>query len=162
MRLYFRLADESLDTPLPSRATEFSAGYDLFAPESVVIPPGQQLVVPLNVKWQPDWWTHTILAQSRRGGGPGGITNIGVGGFFAKIFDKSGPAVKQRFNTRAGVIDMDYPDPWGLVCVNEGHTDVVFVRHKAIAQFVLIPFLIADDLVNRDGTRTGGFGSTGQ
>ncbi len=129
---------------LPSRATTLSAGYDLFAPTDVCIWPGCQELIKLGISWKPDVWEGPAI----------------FGGFFAKIWDKSGHAVKSRFNTRAGVIDMDYPKEWGVVCVNEGPTVFRLEASKSLAQFVLLPFLLADDLSTSSVVRAGGFGST--
>jgi dUTP pyrophosphatase len=142
---------------MPTRATEYSAGYDLYTPNWVQIRPGEQALVPLWVKWAPEIWS-LAYRDSKNPDNPVGVV---VGGFFAKIFDKSGLALKSRFNTRAGVIDMDYPDPWNLICVNEGDRNVEFDVGSKIAQFVLLPFLVADDLDTLEKKRDGGFGSTG-
>jgi dUTP pyrophosphatase len=139
------------DVPLPKRGTEWAAGYDLFTPVPISLSPGEQTFVPLGIVWQPDKCSFTYGSWL-------------YGGFFAKIFDRSGLAFKCRFSTLAGVIDQDYFKPWGLICRNEdpNRTFVASVGDK-VAQFVLLPFLVAEDL--EDGpieTRSGGFGSTGR
>jgi dUTP pyrophosphatase len=138
--------------PLPKRGTDLAAGYDLYTPVKVSIRPAEQMLVPLGVTWDPPQWKLDFQVSE---------TTISFGGFLAKIWDRSGLAVKKRFNTRAGVIDQDYKDPWGLVCVNESQEVVTFGVGDRIAQFVLLPFLVAEDLEDAAETRSGGFGSTG-
>jgi dUTP pyrophosphatase len=77
------------------------------------------------------------------------------------VFDRSGLALKKRFSTLAGVIDQDYKDDWGLVCRNDGKAQITFEKGDKVAQFVLLPFLVAEDLEDAAETRSGGFGSTG-
>ena len=162
MRLNFSTIRCEPSLILPQRATEQSAGYDIFAPDNVWIEPGAQQLVKLNIVWSPTFippvWTFensVSVVQTF------GVNNCG--GFFAKVFDKSGLAVKKRFNTRAGVIDSDYPDEWGLVCVNEGDSVFELPAGKAICQFVLLPYLVAEDCLNPETVkRVGGFGSTGK
>lgn len=151
MLLNMRRINGPMNTPLPKRSTELAAGYDLFTPNQVVIRSGCQLLVPLGIVWDPPKIEPQWLGS-----------NYLVGGFFAKIFDRSGLALKKRFSTLAGVIDQDYLNEWGLVCRNEGEYDFYAEPGDKIAQFVLLPFLLAEDLENGyTETRSGGFGSTG-
>ena len=134
---------------LPKRSTEFAAGYDIYAPTNGVIPSMGQGLIKLGFMWAPTWVQHRSFPD--------------LGGFFAKIFDRSGLAVKKRLNTLAGVIDTDYRDEWGLVITNNGQDPFNFSQGERLAQFVLLPFLDAEDL-EQGGQRierTGGFGSTG-
>lgn len=141
LNLNFRTCGGSLATKIPTRATARSAGYDLYSPIAFKVLPGAQCLIKLDIIWAPE------SDQP----------------FFAKIFDKSGLANKYRFNTRAGVIDADYPDEWGLICVNESENMLSFQEGDKLAQFVLLPYLIADDLPYSEVIqRDGGFGSTGR
>lgn len=139
----------------------FSAGYDLFSPIPFSVEPGQQVLVNLGIVWNPDPWTLTIASNPLSLGLPGPMVHFG--GFFAKVFDRSGLALKYRFSTLAGVIDQDYTKDWGLVCENNGGKVLSFEEGDKVAQFVLLPFLLAEDLEEGGQVvRDGGFGSTGQ
>lgn len=144
---------------LPKRSTILSAGYDLFTPVDFSVNPGEQVFVPLGITWNPEPWRLDFPTNH----GPSGLEGplVQLGGLFAKIFDRSGLALKKRFSTLAGVIDQDYLNPWGLVCKNEGELLISFVKGDKVAQFVLLPFLVAEDLENDQNIRSGGFGSTG-
>lgn len=147
--------------PLPQRSTILSAGYDLFTPVTFDVGIGEQVFVPLGITWRAEPWRLDFPTNH----GPSGLTGpvVQLGGLFAKIFDRSGLALKKRFSTLAGVIDQDYLLPWGLVCRNDGSDPIAFKVGDKVAQFVLLPFLVAEDLEGgtSDTTRGGGFGSTG-
>jgi dUTP pyrophosphatase len=137
---------------LPKRSTRQSAGYDLYSPVSGAVFSGQQGLIKLGFCWNPEYnWNL-------------GYLDIGLFGFFAKILDRSGLAVKKRFTTRAGVIDSDYRDEWGLVVVNESDVPFNYSVGDRLAQFVLLPYLVAQDLESgtNETFRSGGFGSTGK
>lgn len=161
MRLNMRRSDSLKGTiPLPRRSTVLSAGYDLFTPVGKTIEPGEQVLINLGIVWDPEPWRLDFPTNH----GPCGVAGplVQLGGLFAKVFDRSGLALKKRFSTLAGVIDQDYRDDWGLVCRNDGKAQITFEKGDKVAQFVLLPFLVAEDLEGDDGTtRVGGFGSTG-
>jgi dUTP pyrophosphatase len=150
MRLNMRRSD-GLIIPLPRRSTVLSAGYDLFTPVGKTIEPGEQVLINLGIVWDPEPWRLDFPTN----------TLVQLGGLFAKVFDRSGLALKKRFSTLAGVIDQDYRDDWGLVCRNDGKAQITFEKGDKVAQFVLLPFLVAEDLEDAAETRSGGFGSTG-
>ncbi len=148
IRFNFEKIDPALEHSLPTRATEHSAGYDIFSPTDVDIAPMSGKTIPLNISWDP-----TLLIQMN---------------LFAKVYDKSGLANRFLFTTLAGVIDLDYCrskvyDPkeveWKLICYNLGNHEFNLVAGKAICQFVVCPFIVeqGDKTVAQ---RIGGLGST--
>lgn len=140
-----------------------SAGYDLFTPVDFTVNPGEQVLVNLGIVWDPEPWRLDFPTNKRPCSTDGPLVQLG--GLFAKVFDRSGLALKKRFSTLAGVIDQDYDKDWGLVCRNDGKEVLNFVAGDKVAQFVLLPFLVAEDLESEADiqvTRVGGFGSTGQ
>lgn len=128
--------------PLPKRATSKSAGYDFFAPTTLVIEPSQTVTVATGIRaLMPDDWCLMIYPRS-------GL------GFKYKL----------RLNNTVGIIDADYSDS-----DNEGH---IFVRMTnesaqpltiqqgtAFAQGIFTKYLLTED---DDATeqRNGGLGST--
>lgn len=134
----------------PCRSTIFSAGYDLFLPVKMGFAPNTMTEVDLGIRWKPE---RMSLAFRSLGG-------WGVGGVFAKVWERSGHARKYYFKGHAGIIDQDYLDPWILLVYNHRPGWTYIEEGKAIAQFVLLPFLVCDDEIPPTEVRSGGFGST--
>jgi dUTP pyrophosphatase len=130
----------------PSRGTSVSAGIDFYVPEdfeTVVLKPGQSVLIPSGIK-----------AQVPRG--------------YALIaFNKSGVATKQGLQVGACVVDEDYEGEIHLHMVNISDKDQTVATGQKLVQFVLIPVCYFDveeveELANRNTERgSGGFGSTG-
>lgn len=130
---------------LPKRATMYSAGYDIFAPYNIEIPPKGTIKVPTGIR--------IILDEDK---------------FFA-IYPRSGLGFKykmQLYNS-VGIIDSDYANS-----DNEGHIwckfyndspdgkTITIKQGEAMCQGVIQQFFkTVDD--DTDGIRNGGFGSTG-
>ncbi|MBF0787426.1 MULTISPECIES: dUTP diphosphatase [unclassified Streptococcus] len=139
--LVSHFTDESL---LPKRETAHAAGYDLKVAERIVLAPGEIQLVPTGVK---------AYMQT---------------GEVLYLYDRSSNPRKKGLVliNSVGVIDGDY---YGNPA-NEGHifaqmqniTDktVVLEVGERIVQAVFASFLLVDG-DEATGTRTGGFGSTG-
>lgn len=132
---------------MPKRATEGSAGYDLYCLQDTFIPYGRS-IIKTGVHIQlPMGYEATIQPRS---------------GFSAKGFeDREG--VRNNCDVLLGEIDPDYRDAIGVIVKNEGAPFHV-AKGTRIAQMVIrkveTPTLeIADTLDETE--RKGGFGSTG-
>lgn len=135
----------SADARLPSRESEYAAGYDLFAclPSPVDIMPGETKKIGT------------------------GLSIAVPHGWFGAIFARSGLAAKQGLRPAncVGVCDSDYRGEY-IIALHNDSAEIRTVKNgDRIAQLVLIPFLEADfiereelDLTQRGA---GGFGSTG-
>jgi dUTP pyrophosphatase len=155
------------DTQLPRRATEGSAGYDLFAYLR-----GRHVRCSDGVsQWQLD-------AQPGDGASwlelpPGAMALVPLGfkarlprGHEAQIRPRSGTTFKRglQIPNAPGTIDSDFPDEW-MVLVRNPHAHPIRIDHgERIAQMVVqryevLPFARGD--VNISTDRAGGFGSTG-
>ena len=155
------------DAALPRRATEGSAGFDLFAyvrGQSIACSDGAQL-------WQ--------LSASDDGGTssvelPPGVTAlIPLGfkaqlppGYEAQIRPRSGTTFKKglQIPNSPGTVDSDFPDEWRVLVRNATSRPVRIDHGERIAQMVLhryevLPF--EEGAVGVTTTRSGGFGSTG-
>ena len=129
---------------LPKRATMHSAGYDIFAPYDIKIPPNGTLKVPTYIRVQ--------LDEDK----------------FLAIYPRSGLGFKYKmqFYNSVGIIDSDY-----AYSDNEGHIwckfyndspdgkTIVIKQGEAMCQGIIQQFYKTDD-DNADGARNGGFGST--
>lgn len=157
------------DARAPERATEGSAGYDLFthlthrtvncADSSGTselptfrdreknlsyfeLPPGATAMIPLGFKARlPD-------------------------GCEAQIRPRSGTTFKKGLliPNSPGTIDADYPDEWMVLVRNPGSKAVRIEHGERIAQMVLSRYEVLPmemGKVGKSTTRSGGFGSTG-
>ena len=140
-------AYEGKGITLPLRGTGSSAGYDLSAAESVVIAPGEMVMVPTGVKayMEPD----EVLY----------------------IHIRSSLAVKRQLvlMNSVGVVDADYynnPDNEGHIFIalwNRGREPVEIAAGERLAQGVFMKYLTVDeDEAGAGKDRQGGFGSTGK
>jgi dUTP pyrophosphatase len=127
---------------LPRRATDGSAGYDLFSSDAVTMWPGDLVCVPtgIAIKVPP--------------------------GTYGRIAPRSGITVKHNVHVGAGVIDADYTGEIRVVLCNNGKNAVSFGAFDRIAQLVLEKNEIAEVIEVQELGETergaGGFGSTGK
>lgn len=130
---------------LPRRSTAQSAGYDFISPEQVALEPGQHHLIWTDVKAKmPD-------------------------GVVLKIYPRSSLGAKHGVILRntVGIIDKDYyGNPTndgniGICLINTGSETFLINPGDKIAQGIFESFIsISGD--DAEGSRSGGFGSTGQ
>ena len=127
------------DQAIPfTRGTDGAAGFDLYAPRAVCIPPQHQEVIltDLAVQLPP----------------------------YGKIQDRSGNTVKHRLRVEAGLIDQDFSGNVGVVVKNEGSSQYRIQPEDTIAQMTVDLCLQPEVLVVQDLTTTArgskGWGST--
>ena len=133
-----------IEISLPKRATQKSAGYDIYMPIEVTLKPGETCKVPTGIR--------VSMKED----------------YVFMIYPRSGLGFKYRLqlNNTVGVIDADYydSDNEGHIFVkvtndsNEGKT-VVLEKGKAFSQGIFMQYGITvdDDVQN---VRNGGLGST--
>ena len=137
--------EQAKDLPLPRRATERSAGYDLAAAvdDVVEVEPGDRVLVPT------------------------GIAVALPDGFEAQIRPRSGLALRSGLTlvNTPGTIDADYRGEIRLIVINHGHEPVTIRRGDRLAQMVIhrLPAVELDEVeLLPDSERgEGGFGHTG-
>lgn len=130
---------------LPARKTAHSAGYDIEAAESVSVEPGALALVATGLK---------AYMQTDE---------------YLGIHIRSSMGIKQRLllANSQGVIDSDYynnSDNEGHIIIalrNMGDRTVTINKGDRIAQGIFYRYLTADEDF-AEGTRSGGFGSTGR
>lgn len=127
---------------LPTRGSEYAAGYDLYSCESVTIGPYETIKV------------HTGLAFEL------------PEGTFGAIFARSGLATKQGLRPAncVGVCDSDYRGEY-IVALHNDSDDIRKIEcGDRIAQLILMPYFemtfVEGDLSDTERGE-GGFGSTG-
>ena len=155
------------DAQRPHRATEGSAGYDLFAylnERTVECSDGVR-------RWS--------MPAEETGGGyrvvlsPGVMALIPLGfkarlpnGFEAQIRPRSGAAFKKGLGipNAPGTVDADFPDEWRVIVRNSTDHPLEIAHGERIAQMVLHRYEVLPFVSGRVGVsteRVGGFGSTG-
>lgn len=138
-----RLSEEAT---IPTRGSEYSAGYDLYA----------NIEKPVSIK-------------------PHETVKIGTGwaieipdGYFGAIFARSGLATKEGLRPAncTGVCDSDYRGEYIVAIHNDSDVVREITPHERIAQLVVIPYLYVDfketDELSDTSRGRGGFGSTGK
>lgn len=131
---------------IPTRGSEYSAGYDLYA----------NIEKPVSIK-------------------PHETVKIGTGwaieipdGYFGAIFARSGLATKEGLRPAncTGVCDSDYRGEYIVAIHNDSDVVREITPHERIAQLVVIPYLYVDfketDELSDTSRGEGGFGSTGK
>ena len=127
---------------LPSRGSKQAAGLDLYSPQAYTLPPGQRVLIPLDISIE---------------------LPIGT---FAHLLPRSGLALKHGIHVGAGVVDSDYRGNVSVLLMNLG--DEVFHIHAGdrIAQMAVLPCLLMEvHEVSQTGDSergANGFGSTGK
>lgn len=131
---------------IPFRATEGSAGCDLFAniENDIIIKPNERTLIPTGIAI--------------------GLDDANYGAF---IFPRSSVSYKSGVSLAncVGVIDSDYRGEIKVPLIN--HSDTNFVVHNGdrIAQLLILPVVVPVFEVSEELDKTkrgeGGFGSTG-
>lgn len=154
------------DAQLPRRATDGSAGYDLFAyirGRAIRCSDGARI-------WE--------APADDAGGGvfalapdvsalvPLGFKARLPDGFEAQIRPRSGTTFKKglQIPNAPGTIDADFPDEWMVLVRNPTPRPIRLEHGERIAQMVLHRFEVLpfeEGTVGRSTDRAGGFGSTG-
>eukprot|EP00188_Purpureofilum_apyrenoidigerum_P004215 Plantae.Rhodophyta-Purpureofilum_apyrenoidigerum.ctg46445.p1 GENE.Plantae.Rhodophyta-Purpureofilum_apyrenoidigerum.ctg46445~~Plantae.Rhodophyta-Purpureofilum_apyrenoidigerum.ctg46445.p1 ORF type:complete len:183 (+),score=24.70 Plantae.Rhodophyta-Purpureofilum_apyrenoidigerum.ctg46445:31-549(+) len=133
-----RLSESAL---LPRRATEESAGYDLFSAEDAEVQPGHRKLVAT------------------------GIALCIPAGCYGRVAPRSGLAVRHGIHVGAGVIDADYRGSVGILLFNFGQKVFCVRTGDRIAQLIIekiaLPEVIETDDLESSVRGDGGFGSTG-
>lgn len=133
------------DLPLPTYATEHSAGVDLIAATDadVVLKPLQRTLIPT------------------------GIAIALPDGYEAQIRPRSGLALKHGISlvNTPGTIDADYRGEIKVILINLGQENFTVTRGMRIAQMVVAPVsrvaFQQTESLDETARSSGGFGSTG-
>lgn len=133
-------ADEG--ATLPTRAYDGDAGLDLYASDTVVIPPGHFVDVPV------------------------GIAIAVPEGYFGRIVSRSSTFRKRRLDVREGIIDAGYRGPLYAGVHNMSGSEVTIEPGERVAQLLIHEVPKVDIVVvpqlppSQRGER--GFGSSGK
>ena len=129
------------NSKVPTRRTEFAAGYHLYSAEEITLKAKTRQAVSTEI---------AILVPS---------------GTYSRIGPRSGLELKHSIDIGAGVVDKDYRGPIKVILINHGKYDFVVKVGDRIAQPILECIVTPDtEIVNSlpESTRGDkGFGSTG-
>ncbi|KAE8708616.1 Deoxyuridine 5'-triphosphate nucleotidohydrolase [Hibiscus syriacus] len=133
-----RLSEKAV---LPSRGSALAAGYDLSSATDTKVPARGKTLIPTDL---------SILVPE---------------GTYGRVAPRSGLAWKHSIDVGAGVIDVDYRGPLGVILFNYSDVGFEVKVGDRIAQLIIEKIFTPDILEVEDldaTTRgTGGFGSTG-
>ena len=131
---------------LPTRGSEYAAGYDLYA------------AIENNI---------TVPAHSTEKIGTGLSFEL-PDETFSAIFARSGLATKQGLRPAncVGVCDSDYRGEYIVAIHNDTDEDKIIEPGERIAQMILMPYIpmtfVETDELSESGRGQDGFGSTGK
>lgn len=125
---------------MPRRAREGDAAYDIYAPHRLV----------LNNRWQ----TVDLGFRFEEGDIPPG--------WAALVITRSSTGAKDGLHIRnvPGLIDSGYRQNIKATLSMDGQ-EKVYEKDDRILQFIIIPVGVIPNEIPPEGTRTGGYGSTG-
>lgn len=131
------------DSIIPTRGSEYAAGYDLYAHEGATIKPHETAKIGTGVAIQPPKDT------------------------FGAVFARSGLATKQGLRPAncVGVCDYDYTGEYIVALHNDSNEERIIEAGERIGQVVFIPYINVSFIEVNELEETkrgdGGFGSTG-
>lgn len=131
---------------IPTRGSEFAAGYDLYAciDENITVKSGETVKIPTGIAVEiPEGYAGLVYARSG-------------------LATKKGLALANK----VGVVDADYRGEILVFLHNHSDKDAVIEVSERIAQLVVTPFLSVEFNEVSELSETvrgeGGFGSTGR
>lgn len=144
----------SNDAFVPTKATEGSAAYDLFAPHDLLVRPGRQ-VIDLGFAIElPYGYEAKIEPRS-------GYSSKGFAGSAASDME---PDMRFDCDVIVGKIDSDYRNSIGVIVCNRDKAFFI-KRGQRIAQLTIYSVGVADFVLSEElsdtGRSLGGFGHTG-
>ena len=126
---------------IPQKATDGSAGYDLFSAQDVDILPNSQATIETGIQLE--------LPS----------------GYFGQICGRSGLASKNGIIIGGGVIDNDYRGEIKVILFNISHEMFQVKTGMKIAQLICLPFatlkIIEVECLSESERGAKGFGSSG-
>ena len=134
------------DAVIPTKGSEYAAGYDLYAclDSSIWIPAHETVKIPTGLAMELPLFT------------------------FGAIFARSGLATKQGLRPAncVGVCDSDYRGEYIVALHNDSDEPKLVIPGERIAQLVILPFVninfLEVDELKETERGEGGFGSTGK
>lgn len=145
----------SNDAFVPTKATEGSAAYDLYAPCDVLIKPGRQIIDMMFAIELPYGYEAKIEPRS-------GYSAKGFAGAAASDME---PDMRFDCDVIVGKIDSDFRNSIGVIVCNRDNRSFFVKRGQRIAQLTIYSVGVADfvevDELSDTERGIGGFGHSG-
>jgi len=163
--------DKNQHAQYPTRGSSRSIGLDLHTPYSFILPKCSTIMNKYYTVGNDD---DIVFNSSSSLDIPSTLvkTNLMIEipkGYYGRIAEKSGLALKDKIAIGGGVIDEDYKGEIGVILYNFSSKDKHFMKGDKIAQLIIEKAIIVDlDIVdqieveNDNERKEGGFGSTGR
>ena len=137
---------------IPKRQTLGSCGYDFYAPEDIVLTPGEWTTIDTGVRFD---GKECVLALDNL------LVNSYHHGWFMLVVPRSGFGSKYgfRFRNTVGIIDMDYRDT--IKATMTADVPLTIKKGERFMQGIILPFGVFEDEEIPKAERNGGHGSTG-
>lgn len=128
------------DAQIPTRGSEYAAGYDIYSYRDYVVKPGECVLVETGI---------------------GFTVPLGT---YGRIAPRSSVSMKKIF-INAGIVDFDFTAQVKVILQNFSDVNFIINKNDRIAQLILekieTPDVIVVDELQITKRGTGGFGSTG-
>lgn len=155
-----KYADQGIE--LPQRATKGSAGYDLAAAKTMIIPSIWKMALADNLKADNHILPSTLV--------PTGVKAYMPENEYLMLVNRSSNPLKNNLSlpNAIGIIDSDYYNNENnegeifVQLINYGLKDYTIQKGDRIAQGIFTPYFTTDVEAEMLGNRTGGFGSSGK
>ena len=163
LRFFEKVSSIDTDIRLPERSTRFSAGYDFFAYQDIVIPPSFYDIrdMKFNLESEHKWDIRPFLVKT-------GVKAHMLENEVLYLYNRSSNPKKGLILANGvGVVDSDYYNNLsnegenGFLFYNIFPYNVTIKKGDKLGQGVFQKFLLADNDLT-DEERVGGFGSTGR
>ena len=163
LRGFERISSITEEIKLPERSTKYSAGYDFFVYQDIIIPPSfiTKEEISYNLESEHKWEVKPFLLKT-------GIKAFMQDDEVLYLYNRSSNPKKGLILANSvGVVDSDYYNnptnegEIGFLFYNIFPYRIIIKKGDKIGQGVFQKFLLADgDMTEK--TREGGFGSTGE
>lgn len=137
---------------IPKRQTRGSCGYDFYAPEDIVLTPGEWTTIDTGVRFDGKELVESLIDYP---------VNLFQAGWFMMIAPRSsyGRDYGLRFRNTIGIIDMDFRDTIQATITVD--VPLIIKKGQRFMQGIILPFGVFEDEEIPDAERKGGHGSTG-
>jgi len=136
---------------LPKRQTKYSAGYDVYSNEKIMLNPHETKLISLGIKLDQKWLEKNTNEKFKEEN-------------YIGLYIRSSLALKGlMLGNSIGIIDIDYPEEIKLIVYNTSKLAYTINRGDRIAQLILQPhngIKYLNSMYSTQNRRNSGFGST--
>jgi dUTP pyrophosphatase len=161
------LIKTSIHAVIPTKATNMSSGYDLYAflgedvQEPLILNPNQRFLIPTGIRIDMEFGLKDDKGETLQ-------IIYDCDRFEAQVRSRSGLALKNGICVLNGIgtIDQDYKGEIKVILINLSDVPFEIRNHDRIAQLVFCPVINVEfksvENFSKSERNEGGFGSTGK